>query len=79
MEHTKIIELFGKRRTLQRLLGHRHHTTVQAWYDKNRIPRWHWRELLEIAQKRSVDLKGSDFESVDSRAFGLKWSDFETE
>lgn len=39
-----------------RNLGHRNHTTVQAWFKNSRIPHWRKREVSELASRLAVSL-----------------------
>lgn len=49
MEHQAAITKLGGIRALARKLGHSSHTTVQGWFDRNRIPLERWEEVIAVA------------------------------
>ncbi|GEM_PF-2394481 len=60
MDHQTIITDLGGIRALARKLGHNSHTTVQAWFDRNRIPLDRWEEVLSAAKASNVKLRVRD-------------------
>ena len=60
MDHQTIITDLGGIRALARKLGHNSHTTVQAWFDRNRIPLDRWEEVLSAAKAEGNSLAVSD-------------------
>ncbi|TCM21509.1 hypothetical protein EDF56_101173 [Novosphingobium sp. PhB165] len=60
MDHQTIITDLGGIRALARKLGHNSHTTVQAWFDRNRIPLDRWEEVLGAAKNEGSALSVSD-------------------
>ncbi|MBH0112739.1 hypothetical protein I5E68_07210 [Novosphingobium sp. YJ-S2-02] len=56
MDHQTIITDLGGIRALARKLGHNSHTTVQAWFDRNRIPLDRWEEVIGAAKADGADL-----------------------
>ncbi|MFD1104606.1 carph-isopro domain-containing protein [Sphingobium olei] len=54
IEHRQIIKNLGGIRGLARRLGHKHHTTVQGWWERNNIPSERMEEVLSAAAERSA-------------------------
>ncbi len=48
MDHAQIIRDRGGIRPLARALGHRNHTTVQGWADRNNIPAEHLGAVMAV-------------------------------
>lgn len=48
MTDAEIIKRLGGIRPVARKLGHRNHTTVQGWLERNRIPEWRKPEVLKL-------------------------------
>lgn len=46
MQHQAIITKLGGIRALARKLDHANHTTVQGWFDRDRIPLDRWSEVI---------------------------------
>lgn len=46
--HQTIIAERGGIRPLARALGHRNHTTVQGWWERNSIPAHHLDQVLAV-------------------------------
>lgn len=67
MDHQGIIAQLGGIRPLARKLGHESHTTVQGWFDRNRIPLDRWSEVIAAAGDDNA-LSPNDFMPVDLRA-----------
>tara|TARA_R110000744_G_scaffold65771_1_gene134685 strand:+ start:402 stop:602 length:201 start_codon:yes stop_codon:yes gene_type:complete len=65
MDHDKIIDRFGGVMQLSAKLGHKHPTTVRAWYRKKKIPVWRREVVLRLARKRRMSplLTEQDFET----------------
>jgi len=57
-DHREIITRLGGIRGLARRLGHKHHTTVQGWFERGRIPPGRLPEVIdaasEVAQERAA-------------------------
>jgi len=49
-DYRTIIDERGGIRALARALGHRSHTTVQGWRDRNLIPERHRHAVLAVAR-----------------------------
>ncbi|WP_155738123.1 carph-isopro domain-containing protein [Sphingobium yanoikuyae] len=50
-DHRTIIRDLGGIRGLARRLGHKHHTTVQGWWERNNIPTERMEEVLAAASR----------------------------
>jgi hypothetical protein len=50
--HREIIRNLGGIRGLARRLGHKHHTTVQGWWERGNIPSDRLGEVLEAASQK---------------------------
>jgi hypothetical protein len=55
-----IIRRFGGIKPMSKSLQHRHHTTVQGWWERNVIPARQQAAVLEAAQAAGIDIKPSD-------------------
>ena len=60
MDHKAIVAELGGIRPLARQLGHPSHTTVQGWFDRNRIPIERWSEIIGAAKALGKDLTTDD-------------------
>jgi hypothetical protein len=60
MDHQAIISDLGGIRALARKLGHAKHTTVQGWFDRNRIPLDRWAEVIAAAEAEGKALSSAD-------------------
>ena len=45
---------------MARALGHKHPTTVQAWYDNEAFPKWRVHEILQAARAKRLKLRPAD-------------------
>lgn len=55
-----VITRFGGIRPMADKLGHRSHTTVQGWWDRDVIPAQRQREVLDEARRRSITVTADD-------------------
>jgi len=53
-DHRAIIAHLGGIRPLVRELGHTNHTTVQGWWERNRIPDERLAEVLSLAASKAA-------------------------
>lgn len=60
VSHNDIIRQLGGIRKVARALNHPHHTTVQGWADRDRIPVDHWAGVLDLAKAMEVPLTPAD-------------------
>lgn len=60
MKATEIINLFGGIRPLAKVLGHKHPSTVQNWYERNAIPKWRHHEVLAASRSKRLGLTEAD-------------------
>lgn len=51
-----VIDAFGGPSRMARALDHRHVTTIIAWRNAGRIPRWRRPEIIAAAQRLGVEL-----------------------
>lgn len=58
--HRQVIKDFGGIREMARKLEHSSHTTVQGWWDRDKIPVERWQEVDAAAGKFSVPFSMSD-------------------
>ncbi|WP_162234250.1 carph-isopro domain-containing protein [Novosphingobium sp. Leaf2] len=56
MNHQAIIADLGGIRALARKLGHNSHTTVQGWFDRNRIPLAKWPDVIAAAKEGGKEI-----------------------
>ena len=63
MEHTKIIDKFGGIRPMATALGHKYPSTVQAWAENKKIPRWRYHEVVKAAKTRRLKITEADLTS----------------
>lgn len=68
--HREIIDRLGGIRKVAKMLGHTNHTTVQGWYERDRIPVERWGELIQCDEATTVGLAAADFMPADLRAAG---------
>jgi hypothetical protein len=55
-----VITRFGGIRPMADKLGHRSHTTVQGWWDRDVIPATRQREVLDRANALKIALSADD-------------------
>ncbi|MDK8188031.1 hypothetical protein HP438_03180 [Sphingomonas zeae] len=55
-----VITRFGGIRPMAEKLGHRSHTTVQGWWDRDVIPAQRQREVLDEAKRRKIKVSAED-------------------
>jgi hypothetical protein len=67
MDHRAIISQLGGIRALARKLDHPRHTTVQGWFDRNRIPLDRWPEILAAADADGIEVTTNDLLPPDVR------------
>lgn len=67
MDHQTAITDLGGIRKVARKLGHTSHTTVQGWFERNRIPLDRWSEVLDLAKREGLDLTIDDLMPEDLR------------
>ena len=67
MDHQAIITSLGGIRALARKLNHSSHTTVQGWFDRNRIPLDRWSEVISAAGEDGKVVTTSDLMPVELR------------
>lgn len=51
-----VIDAFGGPSAMARALDHRHVTTIIAWRNAGRVPRWRRPEIIAAAQRLGVEL-----------------------
>lgn len=52
---------------MARKLGHSSHTTVQGWFDRNRIPLDRWGEVIAAAEAEGKAISANDLMPADLR------------
>lgn len=67
MTHREIITKLGGIRSLARKLDHPVHTTVQGWFERNRIPLDRWAEVIAAANTEGFKINASDMMPVELR------------
>ncbi|WP_205411660.1 carph-isopro domain-containing protein [Sphingomonas carotinifaciens] len=60
MSIRSVISRFGGIRPMADKLGHRSHTTVQGWWDRDVIPAQRQREVLDEAKRRKIKVTADD-------------------
>ncbi|WP_353442279.1 carph-isopro domain-containing protein [Sphingomonas faeni] len=56
----KVISALGGITQVSRLLGHRHPSTVQGWWERNVIPARQQRAVLDLARQRGMVIEPID-------------------
>ena len=60
MSAKQVITRLGGMRRVSHLLGHRNHTTVQGWWDRDVIPARRQSEILSLAEREGVPIEAAD-------------------
>jgi len=51
-----LIDELGGVTEVARELGHKHHTTVQAWHRTGKLPQWRKAEVVALARRKKVSV-----------------------
>ena len=51
-----LVCLFGGIESMARKLGHNHGTTVRGWLQRDTIPHWRRREIIDAAKREGIKL-----------------------
>lgn len=60
MSAKEVIKRLGGMKRVSHLLGHRNHTTVQGWWDRDVIPARRQSEILSLAAREGVAIEAVD-------------------
>ena len=58
--HREVIDRFGGIREMARKLGHTNHTTVQGWYEREKIPVERWPQIESAAKEYGIPFAIAD-------------------
>lgn len=60
MSIRSVITRFGGIQPMAKRLGHRNHTTVQGWWDRETIPALRMPEVLDAASEHGLDISADE-------------------